>query len=111
MIGRHFHANMKVQTASVWLKFLGGGEGWWMGKGVAVKDTWSGVVGGGGVIKGSFQNVLKQGVGKGKSCSLGGGGFEGVTTPAPPRKILIIHQRAKITITQKVEQLHAWNLK
>ena len=25
--------------------------------------------GGGGVIKGSFQNILKQGVGKGKSCS------------------------------------------
>ena len=25
--------------------------------------------GGGGVIKGSFQNVLKQGVGEGKSCS------------------------------------------
>ena len=24
---------------------------------------------GGGVIKGSFQNILKQGVGKGKSCS------------------------------------------
>ena len=23
---------------------------------------------GGGVIKGSFQNILKQGVGKGKSC-------------------------------------------
>ena len=25
--------------------------------------------GGEGVIKGSFQNILKQGVGKGKSCS------------------------------------------
>ena len=25
--------------------------------------------GGVGVIKGSFQNILKQGVGKGKSCS------------------------------------------
>ena len=25
--------------------------------------------GGRGVIKGSFQNILKQGVGKGKSCS------------------------------------------
>ena len=43
-----------------------------------------------GVIKGSFQNILKQGVGKGKSCSKGGGGFEGVTTPAH-QKILIIH--------------------
>ena len=30
-------------------------------------------------------------MGKGKSCSQGGGGFEGVTTPAPPQKILIIH--------------------
>ena len=38
----------------------------------------------GGVIKGSFQKHLKQGVGKGKSCSWEGGGFEGVTTPAPP---------------------------
>ena len=37
---------------------------------VTVKDAWSGVVGGeGGLIKGSFQNILKQGVGKGKSCS------------------------------------------
>ena len=42
------------------------------------------------VIKGSFQNILKQGVGKGKSCSQGGGGFEGVT-PCPPGNILIIH--------------------
>ena len=36
------------------------------GEGVAVKDSWSG---GWGVIKGSFQNILKQGVSKGKSCS------------------------------------------
>ena len=50
---------------------------------------WGG--GGGGIIKGSFQKHLKIGVGKGKSCSNGGGGFEGVTTPALPRKILIIH--------------------
>ena len=42
----------------------GGGEGWWMGG--SKKDALSGVV---GVIKGSFQNILKQGVGKGKSCS------------------------------------------
>ena len=27
------------------------------GEGVAVKDAWSGVVGGVGVIKGSFQNI------------------------------------------------------
>ena len=37
--------------------------GW---EGVAVKDALNGVV---GVIKGSFQNILKQGVGKGKRCS------------------------------------------
>ena len=37
------------------------------GEGVAVKDAWSG--GGVGVIKGSFQNILKQGVSKGKSYS------------------------------------------
>ena len=30
---------------------------------------WDGEVGGGGGIKGSFQNILKQGVGKGKTCS------------------------------------------
>ena len=35
-------------------------------EGVAVKDAWNGVV---GVIKGSLQNILKQGVGKDKSCS------------------------------------------
>ena len=35
-----------------------------------------------GVIKGSFQKHLKTGVGKGESCSKGG--FEGVTTFAPP---------------------------
>ena len=52
------------------------------GEGVAVKDASSGVVE--GVIKGSLQKHLKTGVGKGKSCSLGRGGFEGVTIPAPP---------------------------
>ena len=44
------------------------------------------------------KNILKQGVGKGKSCSKGGGGFEGVTTPAP-WKILIIHQTMDVRIT------------
>ena len=52
-----------------------------------MKDACSGVV---GVIKGSSQNILKQGVGKGKSSSQGEGDIEGVTTPAP-RKILIVH--------------------
>ena len=40
--------------------------------------------GGGGSLRDLSKNVLKQGVGKGKSCSYGGGGFEGVTFPAPP---------------------------
>ena len=40
--------------------------------------------GGGGSLRDYSKNVLKQGVGKGKSCSKGAGGFEGVTTPAPP---------------------------
>ena len=34
-------------------------------------------------LKDLSKNILKQGVGKGKSCSLGGGGFEDVTTPVP----------------------------
>ena len=38
------------------------GEGWWVGRGVAVKDAWSGIVGV-GVIKGSFQKHLKAGGG------------------------------------------------
>ena len=55
---------------------------------------WGG--GGWGVIKGSFHRHLKTGVGKGK-LFVGGGGFEGVTTPvsppvSPPHpKILIVH--------------------
>ena len=32
------------------------------------------------------KNILKQGVGKGKSCLYGEMGFEGVTTTAPPPK-------------------------
>ena len=51
--------------------------GWW-GVGRSLRDL--------------SKNILKQGVGKGKSCSQGGGGFEGVTTPAPPGNILIIHK-------------------
>ena len=45
------------------------GKGWWMGRGVAVKDARSGVVGGGGPLRDLSKNILKQGVGKGKSCS------------------------------------------
>ena len=37
-----------------------------------------------GVIKGSFQKHLKQGVGKGKSCSYGGKGGLKVSPSLPP---------------------------
>ena len=60
--------------------------------GVAVKDAWSGGSEGGGSLRDLSKNILKQGVGKGKNCSYGEGGFEGVTTPAPSRKIFIIHK-------------------
>ena len=48
--------------------FFFGGEGVADGDGGSSEGClkWGG---GGGVIKGSFQNILKQGVGKGKSCS------------------------------------------
>ena len=57
--------------SSVWLRFSGG-EGVVDGKGKslqAVKDAWSGVVWGGvGSLRDLSRNILKQGVGKGKSC-------------------------------------------
>ena len=40
--------------------------------------------GDGGSLRNFSKNILKQGVGKGKCCSQGGEGFEGVTTPTPP---------------------------
>ena len=52
--------------------------------------------GGRGSLKGFLQKHLKTGVGIGKSCSQGGCGFEGVTTPAP-QKILIIHYGSFLT--------------
>ena len=68
----------KVQSnpASVRSKFLGGGKGWWMG-GEGVVDGEGGSSegclkwGGGGwrSLRDLSKNVLKQGVGKGKSCS------------------------------------------
>ena len=59
----------------------GGGNGWWMGECSSERCLmWSGGV---GVIKGSFQNILKQGVGKGKSCSQGEGALK-VSSPLPP---------------------------
>ena len=51
------------------IKIFRGGKGWWMGWGVSVKDAWSGVVGSGGSLRDLSKNILKQGVGKGKSCS------------------------------------------
>ena len=79
----------KVQSnpASVQSKFLGG-EGVVDGEGGSSEGClkWGG--GGVGSLRDLSKNVLKQGVGKGESCSKGEGGFEGVTTP-PPRKIRI----------------------
>ena len=54
------------------IKFFGGvgGEGkrWSDGEGVAVKESRSRVVGWGS-LRDLTKNILKQGVGKGKSCS------------------------------------------
>ena len=55
-----------------------------------------------GVIKRSFQNILRQGVGKGKSCSYG----EGVLTPAPG-KILITHKISSV-IFGRMKHLVTW---
>ena len=69
-------------------------DGEWGGSERCLK--WGGgVVGGGRSLKDPCKNVLKQGVGKGKSC-LWGGGLEGVTTPVPP-KLLIIHLANVVT--------------
>ena len=60
--------------------FYGGGGGWRGGSSEGC-FKW-----GGGGIKGLrdlSRNISKQGVGKGKKLFVGGGGFEGVTTPAP----------------------------
>ena len=56
------------------------------GEGVAVKDAF--VWGGGawGSLRDLSKNISKQSVGKGKVVHRGEGGFEGVTTPAPPPK-------------------------
>ena len=65
--------------------FYGGrGGGWGRGKGVAVKDASSGVVGG---IRNLSKNILKQGWVKAKVVRRGDEGFEGVTnTSSPPKK-------------------------
>ena len=56
------------KATGVWSKFLGG-EGVVDREGGSSERSlkWGGR--GWGVIKGSFQNILKHGVGKGKSCS------------------------------------------
>ena len=43
-----------------------------------------------GSLRDLSKNVLKQGVGKGESCSQGEG-VSKVSAPLPPRKILILH--------------------
>ena len=68
--------------------FYWGGQGSWMGRGVAVKNAWSGVV---GVIKGSFQKHLKTAGGQKQKLFVGGGGFWRYHRPYLPSKILIVH--------------------
>ena len=60
------------------------------GEGVAVKDASSGVVEG-GHERISPETSQNRGWVKAKVVRRGGGSFEGVTTPASPQKILIIH--------------------
>ena len=61
--------------------------------------------GGGGSLKDLSKNILKQGVGKGKNLSIRGGYFEGVTTPASPRKNLIIYHAASLFISLSTTNL------
>ena len=49
---------------------------------------------GGGALRDLSKNILKQGWVKAKVVHRGGWCFEGVTTPAPPKKISIIHQKS-----------------
>ena len=53
------------------------------GEGVAVKDTRSGVV---GSLRDLSKNILKQGMGNGKSCSQGEGVLN-LSPPLPPGKV------------------------
>ena len=63
--------------------FMGGGRGGgWGGGSSEGCFKWGG--GRGGVIKGYLQKHLKTGGGWRQKLFVGGGGFEGVTTPAPP---------------------------
>ena len=57
-----------VITISVRSKFLGGG-GVVDGEGASSERYLKGVVGGGGSLRDLSKNILKQGVGKEKSCS------------------------------------------
>ena len=65
--------------------------GGWGGGGSERCLKWGG--GSGGSLRDLSKNILKQRVGKGKSCSQGGGGLKVSPPCPPPRKILIIHQR------------------
>ena len=58
-----------------------------MERGTAVKDALSGVVEGRESLRDLSKNILRQGVGKGKMFVGEEEGFEGVTTPAIPRKL------------------------
>ena len=72
------HWGLKFTTCMI--EIFRGRRGGWGGGSSERCLKW----GGGGVGESSrdlSKNILKQGVGK--SCSYRGGGFEGVTTPAP----------------------------
>ena len=61
--------------------FWGGGGGGWVGGSSERCLKW-----GGGSLRDLSKNILKQGWVKAKVVRKGeGGGFEGVTTPAPPK--------------------------
>ena len=64
--------------------FKGGRGGGWGGGSSERCLKWGGV-------RDLSKNILKTGWVRAKVVRRVGGGFEGVTTPAPPRKILIIH--------------------
>ena len=75
------------------IKIFRGGKGWWMGWGGSSERClkWGG--GGWGSLRDLSKNILNRGWVKAKVVRRGGveGVTTPVTTPVPPRKILIIH--------------------
>ena len=63
-----FLVNLSLLARCTIKIFRGSGKGWWMGRGSSERCLkWGG--GGGGSLRDLSKNILKQGVGKGKSCS------------------------------------------